>query len=147
MRVKPGERIFFGEKVGTCPRCHQIDGRGRAVGPDLSQITRRRAAQGDDGRRWLLETILQPSKEMAPQYTLWTIVTTEGKTLVGLPRRKGGNSEAYLGLDGKEFSLNKDQIEFRHEAKKSIMPDDLLRALTTQEVRDLFAFLTCQSIP
>jgi putative heme-binding domain-containing protein len=91
--------------------------------------------------RWLLETILQPSREMAPQYTPWQIVTTDGKLLSGLPRRKGGSQEAYLGLDGKEFSVKKDRIEISRELDKSIMPDDLLKPLTPQEVADLLAFL------
>ena len=41
-------------------------------------MRRRVASEGVD---WLLETILQPSKDMAPQYTPWQIVTTDGKTL------------------------------------------------------------------
>lgn len=136
-----GERIFFGSKVGTCSKCHQIDGRGTMVGPDLSVISRRVKSEGDRGVDWLLETILQPSKHMAPQFTPWQIVLNNGKQLVGLPRRKGGNAEAYLGLDGKEFSVKKPDIDFRHEMPKSIMPDGLLLSLTKQELRDLFAFL------
>lgn len=137
-----GERIFFGAKVGTCSKCHQIDGRGTMVGPDLSAIHRRVKQEGSGGVEWLLETILQPSKHMAPQYTPWQIITTDGKELIGLPRRKGGNQEAYLGLDGKEFSVKKPNIEVHREMPKSIMPDGLLQQLTTQELRDLFAFLT-----
>ena len=104
-------------------------------------MSRRLAAQGDQGRRWLLETILQPSLEMAPQYTPWQILTVAGKQLVGLPRRKGGTAEAYLGLDGKEFVVRKNEIESHAEMDKSIMPDGLLEALTTEELNDLFAFL------
>ncbi len=137
-----GERIFFGTKVGTCSKCHQFNGRGTAVGPDLTKINRRFSATGKNGVRWLLETILQPGKEMAPQYTPWSIETTDGKTLVGLPRRKGGNSEAYLGLDGKEFSVKKEQIAFHEEMKTSIMPKDLLQALTRRELNDLMTFLS-----
>ncbi|MBW3598808.1 MAG: hypothetical protein KY475_16220 [Planctomycetes bacterium] len=136
-----GERIFFGAKVGTCSRCHEVDGRGTAVGPDLSQMERRLAARGDDGRRWLLKTILEPSKEMAPQYTPWTIITTDGKTLTGLPRRRGGGVEAYLGLDGEEFTVRKSEIELHRESRVSIMPENLLGALTQGELNDLFAFL------
>ena len=139
--AEAGERVFFGTQVGTCSRCHQIDGRGTMVGPDLSAISRRVTAEGERGVDWLLETILQPSKHMAPQYTPWQIVTNDGKQLVGLPRRKGGNAEAYLGLDGKEFTVKKPDIEFHREMPKSIMPEGLLQNLTKQELRDLFAFL------
>ncbi|MDA1051343.1 MAG: HEAT repeat domain-containing protein [Planctomycetota bacterium] len=133
-----GQRIFFGSKVGTCSKCHTIDGRGSAVGPDLSKIRQRVASEGV---AWLLETILQPSKQMAPEYTPWQIVTTDGKTLVGLPRRKGGNQEAYLGIDGKEFTVKKDDIEFHREMPTSIMPEGLLHSLTIQELNDLVAFI------
>jgi putative membrane-bound dehydrogenase-like protein len=133
-----GQRIFFGVKVGTCSKCHTIDGRGSAVGPDLSKIRERVASEGVE---WLLETILQPSKQMAPQYTPWQIVTTDGKTLVGLPRRKGGNQEAYLGIDGREFTVKKTDIEFHREMPTSIMPEGLLQSLTIQELNDLLAYI------
>jgi hypothetical protein len=135
-----GERVFFAAKIGTCSRCHQKEGRGNAVGPDLTIISRRLVA-AKDPRRWLLETLLLPSKEMAPQYTPWTIVTVDGQTFTGLPRRKGGNAEAYLGVDGKEFTLRKDQIEFHRETSVSIMPNDLLQQLTLRELSDLLAYL------
>ena len=137
-----GERIFFGNKVGTCSRCHTVDGRGSAVGPDLSKMRQRVASEGVE---WLLETILQPSKQMAPQYTPWQILTTDGRTLVGLPRRKGGNQEAYLGLDGKEFSVKKPNIEFHQEMPTSIMPEGLLQGLTIQELNDLVAYIVAGS--
>jgi putative membrane-bound dehydrogenase-like protein len=137
-----GERLFFHPKIAMCSKCHQANGRGAAVGPDLSRIHERIAQAGPDGRRWLLETILQPSRDMAPQYTPWTIVTKDGKQMTGLPRRKGGNSEAYLGSDGLEFTLKTKDIEFHRESDVSIMPADLLQQLTTQELADLFAFLS-----
>lgn len=139
--VKAGERIFFHPSIGTCGRCHQHSGRGNAVGPGLSVISRRLSDAPAEAKRWLLETILQPSRDMAPQYTPWTIVTTDGKQMTGLPRRKGGTQEAYLGIDGKEFSVRKESIEFHQESRTSIMPEGLLQNLTRNEINDLFAFL------
>jgi putative heme-binding domain-containing protein len=104
-------------------------------------MSRRLVASGAQGKQWLLETILQPSRDMAPQFTPWQIVTKDGKQHIGLPRRKGGNSEAYLGTDGREFTLKNAEIVSRHEAMVSIMPADLLQPLTQQELADLFAFL------
>lgn len=136
-----GERIFFHSKVGSCSKCHEHGGRGTAVGPSLSLIARRLPPDSTQAKRWFLEANLQPSKDMAPQYTPWTITTKNGKQLTGLPLRKGGNSEAYLGIDGKEFSVNKPDIEFHQESRTSIMPVGLMQNLTLQELRDLFAFL------
>ena len=79
---------------------------------------------------------------MAPQYTPWKIGTKDGQQFIGLLRRKGGNSEAYLGSDGKEFTLKIANIEAHRESNVSIMPADLLQQLTRQEIADLFAFLS-----
>ncbi len=136
-----GERIFHSLKVGTCSKCHRIEGRGNDVGPDLTKMRKRIADMGDGGARWLIETLLQPSRDMAPQYTTWTIVTTDGRVLTGLPRRKGGTAEAYLGIDGKEFSLKKNEIESHRESEISLMPQGLLKNLTLHELRSLFVFM------
>lgn len=136
-----GERVFFGSKVGLCSRCHQVDGRGGAVGPDLTHISRRLATTKEDRRRWLLETILEPSKDMAPQYTPWMVLMKDGRTLVGLPRTKGGGGASYFSEDGKTFGVTQDEIEFQRELAESIMPGDLLHVLTPGELGDLFAYL------
>lgn len=136
-----GRHVFFDAKIGTCARCHSIEGRGQQIGPDLSEISARIAAAGDHGRDWLLETLLQPSKEMAPHFTPWQIVTKDGKTLLGLPRTKGGKRETYLGIDGREFAVQKADIEFHQEAQTSIMPEGLLQQLTRKELNDLVAFI------
>ena len=60
-----GERVFFHSKGPGCFRCHQVDGRGGRAGPDLSTL-----AGGIDRRR-LVESILAPSKEIAPQFVAW----------------------------------------------------------------------------
>ncbi len=82
---------------------------------------------------------------MAPEYTPWQIVLKDGRVLIGLPRRKGGTAEAYLGKDGREFTVKKAEMEYHRELRQSLMPEKLLDALTVQELRDLFAFLTARA--
>ena len=55
-----GERVFYHPRGPGCYRCHQVDGRGGRVGPDLSRL-----ASGMDRRR-LVQSILQPSLEIVP---------------------------------------------------------------------------------
>ncbi len=130
-----GRRLFFHPRLGTCYQCHQVHGRGIRVGPDLSTVHER----GD--MRWLLESILQPNKEIAPQFLPWSIATDDGKTYTGLPLRKGGTKETYLGIDGKEFSLKKDTITSHQEMQISLMPMGLLPRLANDEIRELLAYL------
>src|SRR5262249_20794240 len=62
-----GERIFFSARAGTCFNCHQVEGRGAPIGPDLT-VTGQKLE-----RRRLVESILFPSKEIAPQFVTYVI--------------------------------------------------------------------------
>lgn len=133
---KAGERLFFHPKGPGCFRCHQVAGRGGAVGPDLSVI-----AQGMSAEK-LLESMVDPSREIAPRYVPWHILTREGRVQDGLLAREGLKGEQYyVGTDGKEFMLLPDEIVERRTSSASLMPAGLMSSLSDEEARDLFAFL------
>jgi putative membrane-bound dehydrogenase-like protein len=129
-----GRRIFFHSKVGYCSRCHSYDGRGNQLGPDLTKIHER-------GREWLLTSIVQPARDVAPAYRQWQLVMKDGKTHVGVSLRKGSHSEDYLGADGKTFSVKLADMESRSEIDNSMMPEGLPQTMTVKELRDVMAFL------
>lgn len=136
-----GWRVFFRTGGAACSRCHTLDGRGSAVGPDLTGIGRRM----DRGR--LLESMLRPSLEVAPQYVPWTLATTDGRVLVGLPvevRDAPEGSEHFVGTDGQRFTLNSTEIESRRASETSLMPDGLEKLMTGEEIRDLLALLAAE---
>jgi putative membrane-bound dehydrogenase-like protein len=131
-----GERIFFHPRAAGCFRCHQIHGRGGRVGPDLSSAARLL------GRKKLVESIVDPSKEIAPRFVPWLLITKDGKTRSGLLVTEGpGDLETYSDSAGKLFILNPAEIAERHPLRTSIMPEGLGDLLTAQEFRDLLAFL------
>jgi putative heme-binding domain-containing protein len=133
-----GERIFFNKKIALCSQCHQVNDRGTRVGPDLTHIGR------GSSRARILESILQPNKEVSPYLRAWVITMTDGAVHNGIAMRRGGNSEVYLGIDGKEIRLDKRQIKSKIEGHHSLMPEGLAYTLTFSELRDLIAFLTAQ---
>jgi hypothetical protein len=131
-----GERIFFHPRAAGCYRCHEMHGRGGQIGPDLTTAVR------SLGRRKLVESIVDPSKEIAPRFVPWTIEMKDGRVLTGLLVTEGpGDLETYADNTGKLFVLKPDDIAARHPLAKSIMPEGLADALTPQEFRDLLAFL------
>ncbi len=131
-----GERIFFHPRAAGCYRCHQINGRGGRMGPELSSAAR----QLD--RAKLIEAIVEPSKEIAPRFVPWSIVTTDGKALTGLLVSESATGEqTYADSDGGLFVLRPEQIDERVPHSKSIMPDNLADQITPRELRDLLAFL------
>ena len=134
-----GERIFFHARAAGCSRCHQISGRGERVGPELT------ATAGALSRGRLVESIIRPSKEIAPQFSSWTIVTTNGKTLVGmLVKEEATGEQTYADQKGELFRFKVGEVESRQAQALSIMPDGLPQLMTVQEFRDLVAFLQSQ---
>ena len=132
-----GWRLFFGPSVGRCANCHTLEGRGASVGPDLTLIGTRM------DRRRLVESILQPSREVAPHFVPWVIATKDGRILVGqsLGLTEDAKSERFLGQDGKTIEVKLADIEERVATKRSIMPDGLEKSLSDQQLRDLLSLL------
>ena len=104
------------------------------LSPDLSTI-------GRTERRGILESILQPSNLVAPNYQTWRIETTDGRVRTGLLVNTNLDEYTYLDDKGKQFKvITRDVVESR-PLPTSIMPDGLADLLTDQELRDLLAYL------
>jgi putative membrane-bound dehydrogenase-like protein len=136
-----GERVFFHVRGPRCAVCHRIDGRGGQVGPDLSAI----GLSLDRGK--LIESILMPSKEIAPAFTTWIITLRNGKTHTGVIVSENFDSTITLAdADGKRFTLQRLDIDDRQASPKSLMPDDLPKQMTRREFLDLLAFLSANRL-
>ena len=132
-----GRRIFFNPKVGLCATCHRHDGRGNVVGPDLSLV----AQQGD--RAAILRSILEPHREVAPQYYPTLLKLADGTDFMGILLRSS-STEVFRDITGKERTFQKADILERSELKTSLMPPGLVMSLTDAELRDLLTFLTAR---
>ncbi len=132
-----GWRVFFSSSAGRCANCHAFEGRGASVGPDLTLIA------GRLDRRRLVESILQPSREIAPQFVSQVIATKDGRVLVGqsLGLTEDAKSERLLGQDGKTIEIKLTDIEERATSKWSIMPNGLEKTLSDQQLRDVLALM------
>ncbi len=137
--AEAGRRLFFSAVGGRCAVCHQFDGRGGTIGPDLTTIAR------SNSRERIIASILQPSREIAPHYQSWLLTTKEGKTLSGLRLPKAGDDglEPYADATGQTFTLASDDVESRQASPVSLMPDGLERTVSIEDLRDLVTFL-CQ---
>lgn len=129
-------RIFHHTNVGTCSKCHRQAGRGGVVGPDLSAASN----LGDPNR--LLRALLEPSREIDPQYYPRMLVTADGQVFTGIFLRDGGGGrEFFRDNTGREQVFNTEDIVQRKELSKSMMPEGLVDLMTDREIRDLLLFL------
>lgn len=132
--AEAGRRVFFHPKLAGCFRCHRVDGRGRDIGPDLSAI-------GQRDRGFILESILQPSREVAPHYQTWQVETSDGKVRNGLLVHTQLDEVRYVDEKGEPYTVNTRDVVETRAVPMSIMPEGLVEQLTDQELRDLLAYL------
>jgi putative heme-binding domain-containing protein len=129
-----GKELFF--KAGNlCVNCHRVGATGSTLGPDLSQIGKKYS------KAQLLESILDPSKTIDPQYVAYTAETSAGKVYTGLLAAKTAREVVLKDADGKEVRLPADKVTALVPSKKSLMPEQLLRDLTAEQAADLLEFL------
>ncbi len=118
-----------------CLVCHQIQGRGRRIGPDLSGI-------GSHPKEQLLVSLLDPSRQVSPDFLAYTLVTGDGEVLTGLLVSETPGSVTLRRTDASEEIVPRSNIDVLKAAGKSIMPDGFEQKLTVQDVADLLDFLS-----
>lgn len=129
-----GRRVFFHSRLALCSSCHRHGGRGVVLGPDLSLAGK----QGD--REALLRSILEPHREVAPQFYPSQVKLKDGTEFIGILLRSS-DTEVFRDLTGQEKSFPKTAVAERTELRTSLMPPGLVSMLTDRELRDLLAFL------
>ena len=118
----------------SCAACHQLEGYGANVGPDLRPLLNR-------GAQFMLTNILDPNREIDPRYEAYSLVSVNGQTYTGIVTNDGGGSTTLLEADGKKVTLEKRDIESMIATGRSLMPEGLEKDLQEQGLADLIAYL------
>jgi putative heme-binding domain-containing protein len=132
--AKRGEAVFFTKEL-KCAECHKVGDRGTAVGPELTAIGKTRT------KAELLESVLEPSKRIEPQFTSYLVKTLDGRTITGLLIKRDDKQVILRDAQNKEVVLAAGDVEAVQPSRVSLMPDGLVAGLTPQEAADLIEFL------
>jgi putative heme-binding domain-containing protein len=131
-----GHNLFFAPQAkAQCAKCHTVGGEGGRIGPTLDRIASRRAPE------FVMESILQPSKEIAPEYEAVAVATKDGRVITGLRANETNFSIQLHEENGRFHSLLKRDLDEVKVLKKSLMPENLAESLTVKDLHDLFAYL------
>lgn len=130
-----GERVFFNPNGTRCYACHRVDGRGGPLGPDLSRIGQARNLDK------LIESILEPDKEIAPQFVGWLFALKNGDVVTARIREETGDLFRAITLERK-YTVRKTELIRHQRYRASMMPSGLESALTRKQFRDLIAYLS-----
>ncbi len=139
-----GEQLFF-EGLG-CSNCHTLKGNGTPLGPDLSGI-------GVKGVKPISEAILQPAASFTPGYETYTVIGKDGKEMFNSDGKKVSGVKISEDSESVEIAMDatvrmrvkkKDMKELVMEKNKSVMPEDLIEAMTVKDYQDILAYLLLQ---
>ncbi len=129
-----GRAVFEDAKGAACSRCHRVRGSGAEVGPDLSNIG------GKYAREHLIESVLEPSRQIVEGYRPTIVALEDGRVLTGLVRTETADRLTLVDAEAREWVIAKSEVAERTYAGISIMPD-LSARLTHAQFADLIAYL------
>ncbi len=121
--------------VGLCATCHELNGIGVPVGPDI-------AALSNKSPSFLLEAIIDPNRAVESKFHQFVATTRSGETAVGILSEESLNSVTLTTIGGENISIPRTEILSMESSAQSLMPDGLESELSHQEMADLIAFLT-----
>ena len=129
---------LFGE---SCGKCHVLFEQGGKIGPDLTSYKR-------DDLRGILMNVVNPSAEIREGYENYLVRTLDGRTLTGFIADQDPQVVVIKGADGQSIPVPRDDIDEMRAQSVSLMPDNVLKDLSDQQIRDLFAYLrSTQPLP
>jgi putative heme-binding domain-containing protein len=126
-----GQKIY----LERCASCHRLGNAGHALGPDLATVK-------TAGKEKLLVNILDPNREVAPNYLAYLVETKDGQSLVGLIANETATSLTLRQAFGQESVLLRSNLQRFESQKLSLMPEGLDAGLSPQGMADLLEFIT-----
>ncbi|MCA9189075.1 MAG: HEAT repeat domain-containing protein, partial [Planctomycetales bacterium] len=132
-----GETIYH--RVG-CANCHRFNDQGQDIAQDLTGLHRRMQ------RREILESIVYPSQVIPDQYSASTVVTHGGRHLTGLVMESTPTQLVAILPDGEQVPIRREDVKEVLSSRVSAMPEGLLNELSLEDIADLFAYLTTNSV-
>lgn len=123
-----GKQLF----TQNCAVCHRFNGEGKDVAPDLTGM-------GVHGAADLIIHIVDPNREVEPNFYAWSIETQDGETYEGVLARENRTSLLLRNSVGdKEIKIS--DIKHRKNTGLSLMPNGL-EALGAPALRDILSYI------
>ena len=127
-----GLKVF--QTVGTCNKCHKVQGKGKEVGPDLSEIGSKLS------REAMYVSILDPSAAVSHNFETYSILTLDGLAVTGLLISETDKSVTLRNSEGIDKTIDQDDIDIYKKQKTSLMPQDLQKLLTVDQLVNLVEY-------
>ncbi len=131
--AKNGQLLFNTE--ATCHKCHIVGKLGREIGPNLSEIGSKLS------REAMFESIIFPSAGISHNYEAYTLVLASGTTITGLITSETDDSVSIKADDGLVREFSKDEVDEKVKQTISLMPADLQKLMSVQDMVDVVEYM------
>ena len=128
--AEKGKTVF----LNLCASCHQRKSEGHKVGPDLTGVKNQPAEA-------LLYHIVVPDAEIYSGFQNYEVETQSGEHLNGLLVEENDAALTLVRALGEKQRIERSAIARVRASASSLMPAELEKAMTRQELADLIAFL------
>jgi putative heme-binding domain-containing protein len=118
----------------VCAKCHQLDGDGSEVGPDLATVRHQT-------RQVLLNAILDPNESISQGFEAYVVEPFSGSAVDGV---LGAQTAATITLnreEGKQDVIQRKDIKNMYVNNLSAMPADLEKQVSVEQMADLLEYI------
>ncbi|MHC4876095.1 MAG: PVC-type heme-binding CxxCH protein [Planctomycetota bacterium] len=131
--VARGRKVF--ETTGTCAKCHVVNGKGKEVGPNLSEIGKKLS------RTAFFESIIFPSAGIAHNYEMYAVILNDGNVVNGVLTSQTDQAVTVKNAEAISRTIPMSEVDEIINQKVSIMPADLQKLLSEQDLVDVVDYL------
>jgi putative heme-binding domain-containing protein len=125
-----GKQVF----AKTCAACHKVQGVGHDIGPNLAAMKAR-------GAEAILLNVLDPNREVNPQYLSYALLTADGRQLTGLIAAETATSVTLKRADNATDTVLRIDIDQLRSSGMSLMPEGLEKQIDQAAMADLLEYL------
>jgi len=118
----------------TCASCHQLQGVGEKVGPDLAALSNKNISA-------LLTAIIDPNRDIDTRYLIYTVIRRDGRSFSGMIADETSTSITLRDKDDRSYVVLRKDIDEMRSTQLSLMPDEVESTINESQMADLLAFL------
>ena len=133
--IEPAGEASRGRAVfaRTCFQCHTLFGEGGKVGPDITGSNR-------SDLDYILQNIVDPNAVIPNDYRTSNLETKDERVITGIVTKQDENAVTIVTAN-ETVIVPRGDVKSLQQGEISMMPEGLLQALNSAEVRDLVAYL------
>jgi cytochrome c oxidase cbb3-type subunit 3 len=128
-----GKTLFDG--VAGCSKCHMVEGKGGRLGPDLTSVGSSRSLE------WIVESIRDPSRQLADGYQTVTVVTVDGLETKGFIMNEDRFTVQMMDTTERILLLERDKLRSLKKSSTSLMPPYGSTLLSDSDLQDVLSYL------